>query len=144
MNCVKVNGLRKDNIGWSQKIVRKIEEILKRSNDDIQDLLSNIGLSQNRIDSFLNSKEDFLLAISTNQLTWAIEGFGLQTWHSFMKFIIEEIGVEIDEPVTIDIHRLIRYPGSLHGKTGFKVQELTLKQLEDFNPFNENEEISIQ
>ena len=133
-------GLRKDNIGWSQKIVKKIEGILNQSNHDIQDLLSNIGLSRNKIESFLNSKDDFLQAISSNQKIWAIEGFGLQTWHNFLNGIIEGIGVEIDEPVSIDIHRLIRYPGSLHGKSGFKVQELTLKQLEDFNPFNEKEE----
>jgi len=46
----------------------------------------------------------------------------------------------LDEPVSIDIHRLIRYPGSLHGKTGFKVQEISLKELEDFNPLDEANE----
>ncbi|MEM3675916.1 MAG: DNA primase catalytic subunit PriS, partial [Thermoplasmataceae archaeon] len=32
---------------------------------------------------------------------------------------------EIDEPVTTDVHRLIRFPGSLHGKTGLMVKKVT-------------------
>lgn len=61
-----------------------------------------------------------------------------KTWENFLYGIIKEIGIRIDEPVSIDIHRLIRYPGSLHGKTGFKVQELSLKELDTFNPLDEN------
>lgn len=44
---------------------------------------------------------------------------------------------EIDEPVTIDIHRLIRLPGSLHGKTGFVVTNVKYKNLDDFEPLRE-------
>ncbi|MFX1338069.1 MAG: hypothetical protein ACFFDK_05630, partial [Promethearchaeota archaeon] len=56
----------------------------------------------------------------------------------FLYGIVHEIGAKIDEPVTIDIHRLIRYPGSLHGATGFKVQEIGLNELENFKPLNEH------
>lgn len=135
-----IYGLRKENIGWSQRIVNFIEDLLKKPDENIQDLLSNIGFNRNKVESFINSKDDFLSAITGNQNVWAIEGFGLQSWQNFLNGIVERIGVEIDEPVSIDIHRLIRYPGSLHGKTGFKAQELTLEQLEEFNPLNEKEE----
>jgi DNA primase small subunit len=39
-----------------------------------------------------------------------------------------------DEPVTTDIKRLIRLPGSLHGGSGFRVTPLTPGGLEDFDP----------
>jgi len=42
-----------------------------------------------------------------------------------------------DEPVTADIKRLIRLPGSLHGKTGLKVQSLKIDDLSQFNPLND-------
>jgi DNA primase small subunit len=42
-----------------------------------------------------------------------------------------------DEPVTADIKRLIRLPGSLHGKTGLKVQPLSLNDLSQFNPLSD-------
>jgi len=137
-----IYGLIKENVGWSYKIVSKIEEILKNnSNQQIQDLLDNFGLKSNTIKSFLNYKNDFLevLSNSKNNL-WSIEGFGIKTWETFLRGIISEIGAEIDEPVTIDIHRFIRYPGSLHGKSGFKVQELTIEELDNFNPLNEKNE----
>ncbi|MCS3923107.1 DNA primase catalytic subunit PriS [Methanosalsum natronophilum] len=47
---------------------------------------------------------------------------------------IEKIRLNIDEPVTADIKRLIRLPGSLHGGSGLKVIPLTYSQLKDFNP----------
>ena len=42
---------------------------------------------------------------------------------------------ETDAPVTTDIHRLIRLPGSLHGGTGFRVVPLGRAELEAFDPF---------
>ena len=44
---------------------------------------------------------------------------------------------EIDEPVTTDIHRLIRFPYSLHGKTGLMVKPIPVNELKSFNPLNE-------
>jgi DNA primase small subunit len=41
---------------------------------------------------------------------------------------------ETDEPVTCDVKRLIRLPGSLHGKTGFVVKKILLDGLKDFEP----------
>lgn len=44
---------------------------------------------------------------------------------------------ETDAPVTTDIHRLIRLPGSLHGGTGFRVVPLDRAQLDSFDPWTE-------
>ena len=49
----------------------------------------------------------------------------------------EEIMCEIDEPVTTDIHRLIRLPGSLHGKTGLVVTPLNVDELRHYDPLSE-------
>jgi len=43
----------------------------------------------------------------------------------------------VDEPVTTDIKRLIRLPGSLHGKTGMCVKTIPLKMFENFDPLND-------
>lgn len=44
---------------------------------------------------------------------------------------------ETDEPVTADVKRLIRLPGSLHGKTGLRVTALTLEEFERFDPLRD-------
>ncbi|MHA1490314.1 MAG: DNA primase small subunit domain-containing protein [Promethearchaeota archaeon] len=139
-----IHGLSKGNIGWPNKIVIKLEEILRKSKMELQNFLLDkrkFNFNQKLITSFLNSKDDLLEIISKNDKNiWAIEGFTLNRWKHFLSAIVGEIGAEIDEPVSIDVHRLIRYPGSLHGKTGFKVMELSIEDIEDFNPLNENNE----
>ncbi len=50
---------------------------------------------------------------------------------------VEVLGGETDEPVTADVRRLIRCPGSLHGGSGLRVTPLTLSDLEDFDPLHD-------
>lgn len=57
--------------------------------------------------------------------------------------VVDKSRILIDEKVTIDIHRLIRVPGSLNGKTGLLVVELDVSKLDKFklsiklSPFKE-------
>jgi DNA primase small subunit len=137
-----IYGLFKESIGWPHKIITKIEEILNKPNDELKEFMLDkrkFDINPQIVNSLLNYKDNFLQMIKKNQKNiWSIEGFGLKTWGNFLKGIVKEIAVEIDIPVTIDIHRLIRYPGSLHGKTGFKVQEIHLDELDKFNPLDES------
>ncbi len=48
-----------------------------------------------------------------------------------------EVQGETDAPVTTDVHRLIRLPGSLHGGTGFRVVPLDRDAVEEFDPFRD-------
>ncbi|MBY9017518.1 MAG: hypothetical protein KGD66_01690 [Candidatus Lokiarchaeota archaeon] len=138
-------GLLKDNKGWSNKIMAKLEEILRMDPLEIEHFLRDPhwgNLTALRVNSLLNYREDFLEIINGKKRSiWSIEGFGLPTWKKLLKAVVKKVGAEIDEPVSIDIHRLIRYPGTLHGKTGFKVQELEYNQLDEFNPLDESNEL---
>ena len=139
-----IYGLLVENIGWSQKIMKKFIEILKQPENIIENMLLDenlFGFTPFYVRSFLNYKNDFLELISKGERNvWAIEGFSLTKWKKILNGIAGRVGIELDEPVSIDIHRLIRYPGSLHGKTGFKVQEIELKELDNFNPLDESNE----
>ncbi|MFW3146502.1 MAG: DNA primase catalytic subunit PriS [Thermoplasmatota archaeon] len=48
-----------------------------------------------------------------------------------------DLSGETDEPVTTDIKRLIRCPGSLHGKTGLKVVKVPLDGIDEFDPLRD-------
>lgn len=131
-------GLSEQTIGWNRKLVLKLKEILNSYTDsELTQLLESFGFNENVIFSFKSSKEDFLRILNNpERSSWAIEGFGLTRWKKLLAGIAELAGAEIDKPVSIDIHRLIRYPGTLHGKTGFKVQDISLTELESFQPLN--------
>ena len=59
----------------------------------------------------------------------------------FLEAIVPQAAVEVqgetDAPVTTDIHRLIRLPGSLHGGTGFRVVRLAREEIDAFDPFRD-------
>ena len=47
---------------------------------------------------------------------------------------VREMASAVDEPVTTDINRLIRVPGSLHGGSALKVCSIDRDEIEDFDP----------
>jgi DNA primase small subunit len=51
--------------------------------------------------------------------------------------VVMTLAGEVDEPVTADVKRLIRLPGSVHGKSGLRVTPLTRDQLTDFDPLRD-------
>lgn len=55
---------------------------------------------------------------------------------SFDDFL-QRFGASVDEPVTADIKRLIRVPGTLHGGSGMLVKKLALSELERFDPLED-------
>ncbi|MEA1985704.1 MAG: DNA primase catalytic subunit PriS [Euryarchaeota archaeon] len=50
---------------------------------------------------------------------------------------VDRTSAHVDEPVTADIKRLIRLPGSLHGGSGMRVTLLDNSELEDFDPLDD-------
>ena len=56
---------------------------------------------------------------------------------SLEQFGLAQAKGETDEPVTADVKRLIRLPGSLHGKSGLFVKVLTRDQLDAFDPLRD-------
>ncbi|MHC1576784.1 MAG: DNA primase catalytic subunit PriS [Methanosarcinaceae archaeon] len=50
---------------------------------------------------------------------------------------VDRTSAHVDEPVTADIKRLIRLPGSLHGGSGMRVTLLDNSKLEDFYPLSD-------
>ncbi len=61
--------------------------------------------------------------------------------NSFINYIVKEMSVQLggetDEPVTSDIKRLIRLPGTLHGKSSLMVIPMNLEELKDFEPLRD-------
>ena len=69
----------------------------------------------NKMSTLSKSTQEFLIKIMAEDMAYRLSG-------------------EVDEPVTADIKRLIRLPGSVHGKSGLRVMPLTRDELTDFDP----------
>jgi DNA primase small subunit len=66
---------------------------------------------------------------------------GRNTQELLVKIMSEDVAPsmagEVDKPVTPDIKRIIRLPGSVHGKTGLRVTPLTRNELKEFDPLRD-------
>ena len=65
------------------------------------------------------------------------QGVGSQTFRHLFAYHLNRLKGWCDEPVSSDVKRLIRAPGSLHGKTGLRAVPLTRDKLDEFDPLVE-------
>ncbi|MFW9872845.1 MAG: DNA primase small subunit domain-containing protein [Candidatus Thorarchaeota archaeon] len=82
-------------------------------------------------------RENMINDLNSDNPTWNYSEVGKRTLYNIIQTAIAKYVPKLDKPVTTDTHRLIRTPGSLHGKTGFLVKRLSFKELESFNPYTD-------
>lgn len=103
---------------------------LKINNSMINLMVNNIFPKEREIIAYRMLNEDIFDVFPSAQQEDA-----------FLAILVEmtkvNLGGETDEPVTTDIKRLIRCPGSLHGKTGLKVMEVDKEKIDDFDPLRD-------
>jgi DNA primase small subunit len=120
------------DIGWRGRIARGIHRIiLNASIEDYQ----NIGLKRNTAELIARNKDAILKSLNESRPWGVMKGLGPETYRRLVDFSKKSQSARVDTVVTTDIHRLIRLPGTLHGKTGFKKVEFPIQSLNDFDPF---------
>jgi DNA primase small subunit len=126
--------------GWRGRISRGLIEILEeitKSDHPIEQLKAYGVEEKTALKLLKDLSEERINRIKKGQIdqTKTIRKFFLN--NALRKTAVSFASGETDEPVTCDVKRLIRVPGSLHGKTGFCVTKVTLDGLPDFNPLVE-------
>ncbi len=107
----RTRGLRRpslEDLGWRGRIVRAVAKHLVRSGE---------------------------LAGWLEEPDWSAAKPSF--WREVISRAIAEERVRIDPVVTQDVHRLVRLPWSLNGKTGLAAARIPLERVEDFDPFEE-------
>ena len=145
------DGFRRDPSGWfsliDNDIVHLYEGIRKNLPDSIAKL-KTILKKEEQVAKYLSSLEKFVrMEGNTARKVDIFPTPGIRKYAAMgpkdleicewiARETINRTKCEIDEPVTTDVHRLIRFPGSLHGKTGLAVTRIQLQDLEKFNPLD--------
>lgn len=122
------------NLGWAGRIAKTIYDLSQSDSE---------SLKQERIDTRVIKRLEKKREIITEKLS---RGIG---WDEMMRLIgkkgsqklveaaIAKASAHIDTVVTTDIHRLIRLPNTLHGKTAFKAVPLSVTKLYEFKPLED-------
>ncbi len=127
-----IEGFVPSDPGWRGKAADTVLGIVS----DIENGYSIPGLDKVVIASLKEHAALFKQRLQKGDRNWALPGIREATWRKILEdIVLTRARSEIDVPVTIDVHRLIRAPGSLHGKTGFKICKLARDDLNGFDPF---------
>ncbi|MFX1319598.1 MAG: DNA primase small subunit domain-containing protein [Promethearchaeota archaeon] len=120
--------------GWEGKIAEGIQRLFRNP----QQLGYIPGLRANQIRLLQDDAPAIYKQLTETPPRYITpKGVGQKAWYTITQYVVESLAAVVDEPVTTDIHRLIRLPGSLHGKTGFLVKKLELSDLDNFDPFKD-------
>ncbi|MDI9394218.1 MAG: DNA primase catalytic subunit PriS [Euryarchaeota archaeon] len=136
--------------GWGKRFAKHLVEYLKTEvsvkkykKDMFNELRTELELGRGSIKALIKmaSNETALNDILTQgRLDFPGKDFKKVSEYIMGQSIKEygiDFGASVDEPVTADIKRLIRVPGSLHGGSGMLVKKLTFSELEKFDPLND-------
>ncbi len=118
--------------GWRGRIVHGILSVIL--NSEIRDY-QEIGLKRNVAELIVNNRDLLLKNLNESKPLGLIRGFGPETYGRLVEYSRKSLSARVDTVVTTDIHRLIRLPGTLHGKTGLKKVEIPIGSIQDFDPF---------
>ncbi len=140
----------RDAPGWKGRLRRGAERMLDRLESlppeqavAELDAIDGIGVSSAReiYDALYAAPPKGLRGVDKIRTSGTLDVFGKNKYQTaFVQYVKDRAGSlqgETDEPVTSDVKRLIRAPGSLHGKSGFRVIQLQFQDLERFDPLRE-------
>jgi DNA primase small subunit len=145
-----------DEPAWRGRLARNVVGFLERlramGRDEAVKLLTSVdGLGRKKateiFDRLKNDTPDHSGRTKMDRLRAGdFDQFAALVTPKFIAFIKDRAAVfaagETDEPVTSDIKRLIRLPGSLHGKSGLTVTPLTIDELRRFEPLRDAAHLS--
>ncbi|MFH0848317.1 MAG: DNA primase small subunit domain-containing protein [archaeon] len=115
--------------GWRRRLALGLEEIIKSS--PIEDLL-NAGLSRKTADLIVGNR-DARSTVTAKAASNIQKALGRSSWQKLVQAAVARKSARLDTVVTTDINRLIRIPGTLHGKTGLLAMKID--KIDGFDPF---------
>jgi DNA primase small subunit len=126
--------------GWSRRVhehlVCVVDELLAAEPEEALERLQGYeGIGEGRAEAALRAMEHNVEAIRSGNVD--VHPDFLHLARRLVEEAVAEDESPIDEPVTTDVNRLIRLPGSLHGGSGLVVTPLDREQLSTFDPLED-------
>lgn len=117
-----------DDPGWKGRIARGLHAFL--SSTQSEDFI--------HIPNFNTKKRDLMLhEWKAHGNPWGLPNIDEEAWHRLTKLGAQNQASHVDTVVTTDLHRLIRLPNTLHGKTGLRVTTIPYSLLDNFDPLTD-------
>jgi len=124
--------------GWRGRACRALYDYVASTETDE---IKKLKLGRKITSLLVNQKDRSLAILEEGHPSLFLKAVGVSDEErlmadldKLMEIAVKEQAADIDTVVTTDIHRLIRLPNTLHGKTGWQVQTILLASLPDYDP----------
>lgn len=123
--------------GWSARAHRHlldvVDDLLAADEERALTRLQSIeGIGEGRSRAILTAARENYAELERGNVDIHPAVFGLA--RRLAGEVVDRDSAPIDEPVTTDVNRLIRLPGSLHGGSGLAVRRIERAELDEFDP----------
>jgi DNA primase small subunit len=119
------------DVGWRGRIARGAYQFLLDASE--KDLRS-LGLKEKTASEVISEKEAILKSWENSGPWRPVRGMSKDELQAIVSHAVQGQSAKIDTVVTTDIHRLIRLPNSLHGKTGWLKVSFPISEMPSFDP----------
>ncbi|MEM0057262.1 MAG: DNA primase small subunit domain-containing protein [Candidatus Bathyarchaeia archaeon] len=132
LNVEASNVTRWPLYGWGKRSHIGVLEFVRKAKEED---LRKLGIKGKTVKAIIQNR-DILLENWASGVWRSVRDVGPETVKRIIEHAVELKSAKIDTVVTTDIHRLIRLPETLHGKTGLKKTWLPTNEIESFDPFD--------
>ncbi|MEM0359934.1 MAG: DNA primase small subunit domain-containing protein [Candidatus Diapherotrites archaeon] len=126
--------------GIAKRFMERLVSFIRDWNPEKLAVHGNLNKKQS---AFLVKNRKIILEKMSQGILFPIDASKPETSQKFWHLLIEEalreesIALNIDRQTSIDIHKILRVPDSIHGGTGLIAKTVSLDELKAFDPFKE-------
>ena len=123
-----------NGLGWQGRMMRGVYDLLAAAPTWASD---ELGLPKGTTKLIQENRELILESLAGKSQWMPVKGLSPRTLAKLAERGIASQASAVDTVVTTDIHRLIRLPETLHGKTGLRAMEIPSQSLDRFDPLSD-------
>jgi len=139
LRCPKLAGVK----GVRARVMQHLIEFLENASKDELAQYGCISIPSKRkregwaLASYIyNNKASVVSRLKNGTLFYiGSKNIASAFWGAIIEHAVRLSSVKLDRQTSVDIHKIIRVPDTLHGSTGLVAKTVSLNELKNFNPF---------
>ena len=119
--------------GWRGRSVKALYGYI---NNATPEAIKALKLGRKATKNLIEKRDEIAALLMERHPSAILRYINPKSLDRLMEAAVKSQASAIDTVVTTDVHRLIRLPNTLHGKTGFLAQPVAFDELEDYDPLS--------
>ena len=120
---------------WQARLIIGLKEFFEKDTKEISKLTD---FPTKKVSPLVKSKDALFSSLDKGVLMQVEGRKGGEFWKKVLEIVAKSERVPIDRQTSIDLHKIIRVPATLHGDTGMVAKIIPIDSLKDFDAFNDS------